>query len=475
MDKQTNTKKHRKKLIWLIIILLPLFSTPITIYLLWRLDAPPIENDYTISDLRTAPPDAKGSYELLLGLQNPTKIASVNEAKALAESLDKFNQIIKKHGGSIEEILAELKAEKETREIIGVANPTLGLTAEDDKVIRICCNNYSGYIRDINLQKLRENAVAIDLAWEHAQKARDIIQKLNQFPEIDDQTPPDLLKYINSRGLYTNIKQLASLYWIKTYLECERENYDSAIEYSVELNAFPRKLLSNARDVSLKMCCYSLVQKSTECANHIVNLQPVLLSQIQNLLKHFPPLSDRQISLQNCQIFDYLSFKNIVYDMQKTLQVLNKPAKLKIRSGLLKPNSTLQLYKNSVFFKPINQSIYPAIYPDSWTAIDKSGNRLTWQYEYYNPYGALLFATCSMITWGRVRQTTDTMKVHDDLFHLIARRRLEPDFDLAAAVKDMGFTIDLEAQKIHRQKFDAYGFLAYEIKLDINPSVLDLK
>jgi len=475
MDKQAKPKKHRKKLICLIIILLLLLSASVFFYQLWLLDVPPIENDYTISDLRTAPPDAKGSYQLLLSLANPDKPKSANKSKALTESLDKFNQIIKKHGGSIEEILAELEAEKETREIIGVANPILGLSEEDDKAIRTCLDENNSRHLGVNLQNLQQNADAIDRAWEHAQKARDIIRQLNRFPEIADETPPDLLKYINSRGLYTNIKQLATLYWLKTYLECERKNYDSALECLVELNAFSRKMLPNARDVSLKMCCYSLVQKSTECANHIVNLQPVLLSQIKNLLKHFPPLSDQQISLQNCQIFDYLSFQNIVYDMQKTLQVLNKPANLKMRSGLLKPNSTLQFYKNAVFFKPINQSIYPAIYPDSWTAIDKSGNRLTWQYEYYNPYGALLFATCSMIAWGRVLQTPDTVKIHDDLFHLIARKRLEFDFDLAAAVKDMGFTIDLEAQKIHRQKFDEYGFLEYEIKLDINPSVLNLK
>ena len=132
---------------------------------------------------------------------------------------------------------------------------------------------------------------------------RAIIQKLNRFPEIADETLPDFYGSIDSHGLLENIKLLAKLYWLKSYLECERGNYSLAIEYLVEFDSIIRKLLPNARDIVLKSFCYGLVSKDIDCANHIINSDKVSRSQIQTLATHLPDLTDEQTSLRRHLFF----------------------------------------------------------------------------------------------------------------------------------------------------------------------------
>ncbi len=69
----------------------------------------------------------------------------------------------------------------------------------------------------------------------------------------------------------------------------------------------------------------------------------------------------------------------------------------------------------------------------------------------------------------------NNLKVMEDMFHLIAKRRLDPSFDLIGAAENMGFSVDLAGKRIHKQEFDRYGEVENEIGLDINPALLGLE
>jgi len=482
MNKPEKAKGRRRIRKWLIIASIPVLSVA-TLYLLWRLDAPPIENDYSISDLRSAPADCSDSYDLLLKFAKPTDqpepppsfdldstIAKVNEKMAKAQE-EKGHGLTEEE---LEEIWDEVEAEREIREYTGYENPTLGLSAEDDRVLED-----SRIINPIAEETLHDCAGAIDLAWEHAEKARAIIRELNQFAEIADETSPD--SYFPEGGLFvegisSNIGKMGRVYLAKTNIECERGNYKRAIEYLLEYSTMGRKLSATARSFEMKWCFVFIERMCIDRANYIINQREVSRSQIKKIVSHLPHLSDEQISLQNVLIFDYLTFKSFVYDQQRVLQAINKSDKSGITAGMLKPNFTLQLYKGLLFNRPYAKVVWPGIYPDSWS-VWKNGNEwdnFSWQYKYYNPYGGCMVAI-TMQAWGRAHMIANNLKLTVELFHLIAKRRLDPTFDLASAVEDMGFSIDVEAKRIHKQEFDRDGVLDNEIALDIDPAVLGLE
>jgi len=61
-------KGKRLAIAGIIVAVTALPVVPAVSYSLWRLDAPPIPNDYTIADLRSAPPDCAESFELLMSI-----------------------------------------------------------------------------------------------------------------------------------------------------------------------------------------------------------------------------------------------------------------------------------------------------------------------------------------------------------------------------------------------------------------------
>ena len=474
MGKRETGKRGRWKF-WLVLVLTLFVSVVLGLYILWRKDVWPVEGDYTAADLRQAAPGSEGSYELLLSLRDSNNRKAAVSANAMAKTLMELNQIIQKHAGSPEGILGELKARKQQpEEIVGEAYPVLGLTAEDDKAIRLCYDDDRVY--PIVAEKLMELVEEIELAWEHTLQVRELIRKLNDFPEIADETRPDFFHPISTNRLFTNLRRLASLYWLKVNLECERGNYEEAIDCLVEFANVPRKVLPNCRDMYFKTCCFSLLHGSLFCANYLVNLEGVSEKQVRELLQRTPALTTEQIGMGNCMIFDYLCFKEVVTDEQKVLQVLTKTKETKIPAGYLKVNSILHLYQKYLWGESYEETVWPWIYPDSWEVFDESGNKFTKQYFYYNPYGADLFAQYMQDT-GRFGLAQEIIKSRDEAFHLIGRKRLLPEFDLRGALEEKKFTVDLGAGEIYRKEYwdEEEMFEMFNVAFAINAEVLKIK
>jgi hypothetical protein len=117
-----------------------------TFFVLWHLDAPPIPNDYTLADLRSAPAECAESFEILKTL--------IDEGWSLPGA------------------------------------PAIGLTKEDVKMIDELSEAIEDKAPSDIAESLSQHAVQIEQAWARAEKARDAIRRLNEFPEIADLTEP---------------------------------------------------------------------------------------------------------------------------------------------------------------------------------------------------------------------------------------------------------------------------------------------
>lgn len=113
-------------------------------YLLWRIDAPPIPNDYTIADLRSAPAQYAESFEILKTLLGENGDSSVVPAIELTKSDSSM--------------IAEIKGIMET-----------AATPEITKAISY-------------------NTEEINQIWADNERARDIIHQLDEFPEITEES-----------------------------------------------------------------------------------------------------------------------------------------------------------------------------------------------------------------------------------------------------------------------------------------------
>jgi len=134
-------------------------------YLFWRIDAPPIPNDYTFADLRSAPPECAKSFEVLKTLIDEDSDSSSVPA-------------------------------------IELTNSDTGMIAEIRGVIK------TGTAPEIS-RTLNDYAKEINQIWADNEMARNIIRRLNEFPEIADLSEPGIgFEPLNRRDLI----QLAYLY-----------------------------------------------------------------------------------------------------------------------------------------------------------------------------------------------------------------------------------------------------------------------
>jgi len=235
-------------------------------FVLWSLDAPTIPDDYTIADLRSAPPEYNASYELLLSLSD--KDPDVSGAPAIGMSEQDVNSI---------------------REI--------------SKIIRD--KNYL-QISDV----LNANADKINQIWQSAKKGRDIINELDEFTEIADLTKPDYSLYDEPgpRDLGT----LSQLYRIHVCLQVEKGNIQDAVNELNKIDSVFRKLSINARELISKKClCYIYFVSHMNIANSIVNHPHASQESIRSLAEHFRPLTHEQLALRNQIIFEYLFLKYV--------------------------------------------------------------------------------------------------------------------------------------------------------------------
>lgn len=212
-------------------------------------------------------------------------------------------------------------------------------------------------------ESLSQHAVQIEQAWARAEKARDIIHRLNQFPEIADLSEPN----IDSKSMrWHNLIALARLYQSHANLHTEPNDIQAVLADLIELDSVVRKLSLNMRPLIPKLVCLVCVEADIATANAIVNHPQTPRELIELLANQFTPLTVEQLSLRNGILYEYFLLKQVLSIASDEVGVAKVP--------LLKSNSLLRLYRN--FYddwidavegrgdgRKERLSVWPAIYP----------------------------------------------------------------------------------------------------------------
>lgn len=397
----------------------------ISSFILWGFDARPIEHDYTIDDLLSVQPQFNQSYQILEGLSHEGKHAPDDA-------------------------------------------PIIGLTKSDITVIEKLSDatgngDYSNIVEIVRL-----NADAIETAWQNGQKGRAIIKELDTYPEIADLTEPCLdseeIKFLR------NLRYLAYLYQAYVCLRTDQGQAENALNGLIELNSVFRKLSINARSLVTKLVCYAGIGICIDAANFIVNNPGAQNEVIRNLAKDFAPLKEHHTSLHNPAIFEYLSGKR---ELQKHLCSLRC-------SPCFKPNSTLRMYKNlwnpwidrtksSLRSKSQELNVWPFIYP-RWLPALKGDGRLSCLYQCYNIVGSS-FVRILEPAGDKIFDLKKKLEIRDHLFQIVLNKKLGKEVEIPS---DLEYVIDAESKKIYSLGPDGEPNTCDDVKLIINPEVLNL-
>lgn len=394
---------------------------------LWRIDAPPIPNDYTIADLRSAPTDCAPSYELIKSLP--------------------------------------YKADNDSNDA-----PAIGLSEQDIAAI----SELNNVIKEADWTKIhqavKENETDIIQAWQNAKKERDVIAKLATFPAIADLTEPSF--ELNLPWL-KNVRNLAFLHRAYVCLQSCQENDEIAIEKLLKLDNVIRKMNLNARSLVTKLVCMACYVVNIQTANFIINNPQTSRDSVELLAQHFTPLTNEDIYLRNSIIFDYLSFKN-------ELRKISTKSRLKYAVfSPLRLNSSFRVHRNYcdnwIGAEENRQDIeefkvWPTLYPNLPVTIDPNGN-FPWYYKAYNPIGSKLVGILTPAL-NRVSQIKTKIQIRSDLLQIVLNQRLGNEINLKACAYSDVYIIDVENKKIFSPGPDGQSYTEDDIKLIINPEVL---
>jgi hypothetical protein len=394
----------------------------------WRIDAAPIPNDYTIFDLRSAPPLWYETYNLL---------------NSLGDNSDDLPDA-----------------------------PAIGLSSKDlenlEEINKIFKENDLQTISQ-QLQEYEEEILSI---WNNAKKGRDILTKLASFPEIADLSEPDI-SYLSEFQWNRNFRRLIFLHRAYICLQSRDGDQEAAIDELIKLDLIFKKMSLNARSLVKKLICLACFRINIETANFIVN-NPGTPNEIVLLLKQrMIPFSDDHISLRNPIIFEYLMFKN---ELRK---ITREPRFRYSYFSPLKLNSTLRLYRNFcnkwICFSEHQAMrkdfrIWPILYPNMPVQMGFE-NKLPWYYEAYNPVGSLFVGILTPAAENILKIRTN-LQVYSDLLQIVLNKKLGKDVSLNARAYSDEYIVDVENKKIFSPGPDGKEGTKDDIFLRINPDVL---
>jgi len=402
-------------------------------YLFWRIDAPPIPNDYTIADLRSAPAQYAESFEVLKTL--------------LGENGDSSGVPAIELTNNDSSMIAEIKGIMEK-----------GTTSEITKAL----NYYADEINQI---------------WADNERARDIIHRLNEFPEIADLTELNAdLKIMH----VSKIIDLARFYQVYAHLKIEQNDIQPFMAELIELDSVCRKLSVNARMLIPKSVYLICVNENILTANAIVNDQQASMSTIELLSEYFIPLTDEQTSLRNSILSEYLLMMNL-FSEKSGQSIVRKILKIL----LLKNNSTLRLFRN--FFDSwldaeegsqnvarTKLSVWPDIYPfkEPSMSLAKRG-RFPLLYRCYNPHVNIINIVGPFDKTIKSRKDSIIrVQITDDLLQIVLNKRLGKEMSLKARAYSDEYIIDVDNRKILSPGPDGKSNTRDDIMLRIDPAVL---
>jgi hypothetical protein len=413
-------------------IVIPICMSPIAI--VWSMDAPPIPNDYTVTEFRSAPPDCEHSFQLLMNLSQ--------KEKDLPDA------------------------------------PLIGLSAEDVNTIRklnriIAQEDYTGIS-----EALSANSENVYMAWKNGQKGRDIISELNTFSEIADLTEITALTELDldiTYGFVRNLRYLIHLYQAYVYLEIEEVDEKNAINELIIVDSVFRKFSVNVRSMFAKLVCLPALAVDIRTANFIANNTNTSNESLELLAEHFQPFADMHTSFRNQFLFEYLTFKESADAV--FYEGIHK------RPSLLKRNSAIRLFKNfcdrwivvvgdSQEPEISELSVWPGVCPN-WlhVELDSEGN-VPKIYQYYNIIGSMM-VEMAIPAIERIFELKTKTEIHDDLLQIVLKKRLNREFSLKARAYSDEYIIDIENKKIFSPGPDGIPHNDDDIKLIINPQVLN--
>jgi hypothetical protein len=394
---------------------------------LWSRDAPPIPNDYTVADLRSAPAECAESFEILKILIDED--FSATDAPAIGLSHDDIDTIA------------------EIRDVIEKGTPT--------EIAQI----------------LNRNSKDVETAWASSKKARDIIHRLNEFPEIADLSEPK----VGSRTMrWHNLIELAHLYQVYSHLQKEQNDVrDFSIEL-IELDSVFRKLSVNVRVFIERLICHQCLIIDVKTVNTIINNPITSRDTVDLLTKYFKPVTKEELSLRNGVLFDYLFVKNIVHDVSRRSSTKKNP--------LFKINSTLRVYKNSHYnwldakeqkkhISATKLSAWPTYYPFKEPDLFRNRGSLSLIYRGYNPLGSRCLRMFGFY-YKKYPRKCFILQIYDDLFQIVLNKRLGKEVSLKARAYSDEYIVDTENKKIFSPGPDGKAGTKDDIKLQINPKVL---
>jgi len=411
------------------IVVMIFSSLQVVLLSYWCIDAPPIPNDYTISDIRSAPPQYNQSYELLKSLADEdTNLPSAPAIGLSARDINDLQEINKIFG------------KDDYSEIVN------GLKANADTIMRI---------------------------WQNAKKGRDIITKLDSYPEIADLSKPEM----KDMDLpFDNLRRLLHIHLAYVCLQSYQANEEVAVKEFLVFDNVIRKLNLNARFLATKLVCMAFFATNIKTANFIINNPKTSQESVELLAQHFTTLKNENIFLRNLIIFEYLVVKN-------ELRKISTTTRMKYSTfSPLKHNSSFRVFRNCcdrlIVAEENRQnieelSVWPAIYPDLTVAIDPNGN-FPWYYKAYNPIGSMLIGIITPAL-ERTSQIKTKLQIHSDLLQIVLNKRLGKEINLKARAYSDEYIIDVENKKIFSPGPDGQPHNKDDIKLIINPEVLNFK
>jgi hypothetical protein len=393
------------------------------VLLLWRTDAPPISNDYTIKDIKSAASEYNQTYELL---------------QSITGDYDK------------------------STEVYG-----MGIFGEMGYINNIFSKNDLQTIS----QEIGKKAQVITNMWDNAEHDREILKKIDSFPEIADLTEPKL----EIQPL--KLSKLILLYRAYINLQIIEGHYEEALKELSLLDSIINKMSINARQIVTKIFCDASFDIEAFLLNLIINNPDTPNEILLSTRNQIDSFSSKQSSFRNSLIFEYLCAQKELAKMADTNKLKYHPV------STLKYNSTLRFIRNhfdELIAKDQNiknnnkLKIWPSIYPNIPVQFDDSGELDSILYRIYNPVGFTLIEQM-VPAIDKAVATKITLLIHSDMLKIVLNARLGEKYDLKARAYGNEYIIDIENKKIFSPGPDGKNGTEDDISLPINPEVLGLK
>lgn len=395
----------------------------------WR-DAPPIEDDYTVADLKSAEPIFDQTFDLL------TSYFFFSYADRDYDSL-------------------------------------IGLNSNDWYTLM---QHWSApdVLPDL-AEWRRQYQTDFFQMWEKTKEVRQEIRTTMIYDQIADLTTPDFFEEQSQST--RNFVNLNILYCHVVPLLIQEGHIDEGIDELISWTSFIRKLSVSARSRRVKLTCHSILISNIQTANEIINNPNINTQTIEHIREHFLPLTHDQVSLRNPLIFDYLQ-RVQMYKQNGFALFEKKQSSIRL---LRNQTDAAIAYCEGTAVPQVTCSVWPfwlSFLPDIGADFDASR---PWYYSYFNPVGAKSVTIFQQpVEWlpemvlERLPEIILKTKISDDLLQCVLSYRLEGRADLTARAYGDEYVVDIERKRIYSSGPDRVAFTEDDIWLPIKPAVLGL-